>query len=220
MEKFLNQMESVRMESSVKHQRARFNKEIKTFEKIVGLNELKRYLEQTWGIQRGYRSKKEYLQTIGMMVLRKRITEKTKLEIINEFLYEEKIPLVKRFYTKNKSLSSYQKNMDRKLITAIVKDCYKKETDEILIERCGFPFSFRAKETIVDLILMSVFEKPTYTLRSCIVQDPNHDCTICSSQVNDEGVAMDCECPYFYHKECLEKWLSINPSCPTCRKLV
>ncbi|KAI4318245.1 hypothetical protein L6164_026033 [Bauhinia variegata] len=43
-------------------------------------------------------------------------------------------------------------------------------------------------------------------------------CCICLSVFQeDEKLKVLPECGHSYHSECLEKWLSANPSCPLCR---
>ena len=220
MQKFIDQVNTLKRNTPSPSQlKLKITKEINSATKIININDAKRHLEQTWGIQRSYRSKKEYLLAISMMQMKNQLTEKDKHAIIDEFLYEEEIFQIRRFYTKNNNLSAYKKTQDRKLIAEIVKDCYKKELEEIFLKKCGFPFSFRAKDTLVDLIFMAIFEKPTYHLRSRVFVPEEEECAICSSEIT-EGHALECACPYFYHKECLQKWLDLNPSCPTCRKLV
>jgi len=52
----------------------------------------------------------------------------------------------------------------------------------------------------------------------------NLECPICLENMlsDDSLITMKCECQYFYHKECLESWLSsrkhLNTTfCPTCQ---
>jgi hypothetical protein len=40
-------------------------------------------------------------------------------------------------------------------------------------------------------------------------------CTICLDKINENNVKLICN--HNFHKKCLDKWLSINNSCPLCR---
>lgn len=39
-------------------------------------------------------------------------------------------------------------------------------------------------------------------------------CSICFSKINNEHKL---ECGHVFHKQCIEKWINTNPSCPICR---
>ena len=45
------------------------------------------------------------------------------------------------------------------------------------------------------------------------------NCTICCENIksNEKFVILSCKCPYSYHENCLNKWLKMSKSCPTCR---
>jgi len=43
------------------------------------------------------------------------------------------------------------------------------------------------------------------------------ECTICL-ELGDECFRMKCECKNLYHKDCIQKWLEIKRTCPTCKK--
>ena len=48
------------------------------------------------------------------------------------------------------------------------------------------------------------------------VNTRNDTCPIC---LESEGIINDlCTCSSYYHKECWEKWVQNNNTCPTCRK--
>lgn len=43
-------------------------------------------------------------------------------------------------------------------------------------------------------------------------------CSICHEDINDTTGSTKLSCSHLYHLGCIVKWLSINPSCPCCRK--
>ncbi|XP_028753613.1 RING-H2 finger protein ATL66-like [Neltuma alba] len=50
------------------------------------------------------------------------------------------------------------------------------------------------------------------------VGDLNVECCICLNVLKEGGkVKVLPECEHAYHSECVEMWLSANPSCPLCR---
>ena len=44
------------------------------------------------------------------------------------------------------------------------------------------------------------------------------ECSICHEELNKCIIFTTCQCCHGYHKKCIEKWLKISRSCPTCRK--
>lgn len=51
-----------------------------------------------------------------------------------------------------------------------------------------------------------------------VVGDPNMECCICLNVLKEGGkVKVLPECEHVYHLECVQMWLSANPSCPLCR---
>ena len=44
------------------------------------------------------------------------------------------------------------------------------------------------------------------------------ECSICHQNLTNYIVHTNCQCNHSYHKKCIEKWLNISRSCPTCRK--
>ena len=48
----------------------------------------------------------------------------------------------------------------------------------------------------------------------------SEDCIICLKELGDEPVrVLDCGHAHF-HEECVNMWLEITPSCPTCKRVV
>ena len=43
-------------------------------------------------------------------------------------------------------------------------------------------------------------------------------CLICLMDIQHHFIFVNCKCPYSYHRRCIDKWLSISPSCPICKK--
>jgi E3 ubiquitin-protein ligase RNF38/44 len=46
------------------------------------------------------------------------------------------------------------------------------------------------------------------------------ECSICIHKNNEPSITLKCSCLNFYHKECIDNWLHVNPSCPTCKTTV
>ena len=46
------------------------------------------------------------------------------------------------------------------------------------------------------------------------------DCPICYIPITkkDKFTILNCDCSTVYHNHCIDKWLKIEKSCPTCRK--
>ena len=45
---------------------------------------------------------------------------------------------------------------------------------------------------------------------------PVEECIICLNSINEEYIKLECE--HSYHKDCIEQWALVNPSCAVCRK--
>lgn len=45
-------------------------------------------------------------------------------------------------------------------------------------------------------------------------------CTICYERIKDNSIKLDCQCNYYYHKTCIEKWKNRSNTCPLCRKSI
>lgn len=43
-------------------------------------------------------------------------------------------------------------------------------------------------------------------------------CSICIEKFENQTEVLQLPCKHYYHKECIEKWLDKNTSCPLCRK--
>ncbi|PIN02172.1 Anaphase-promoting complex (APC), subunit 11 [Handroanthus impetiginosus] len=54
---------------------------------------------------------------------------------------------------------------------------------------------------------------------SCHIEGPNDvTCTIClGDYVPEDTIRFMPECEHCFHVECIDKWLSMNSKCPTCR---
>ncbi|KAL5975617.1 hypothetical protein ACLOJK_019942 [Asimina triloba] len=42
-------------------------------------------------------------------------------------------------------------------------------------------------------------------------------CCICLARYMDNEELRELPCAHFFHKECVDKWLKINASCPLCK---
>jgi len=43
-------------------------------------------------------------------------------------------------------------------------------------------------------------------------------CIICSNEITNHFITLNCNCNYIYHNNCIQEWFQNNLSCPTCRK--
>ena len=43
-------------------------------------------------------------------------------------------------------------------------------------------------------------------------------CAICHEDIHDDTGSTKLSCSHLYHLGCIVKWLTINPTCPCCRK--
>jgi len=46
------------------------------------------------------------------------------------------------------------------------------------------------------------------------------DCNICFEVVAPGDVGFDIGCGHFFHRGCLESWISEKPNCPNCRRMI
>ena len=44
------------------------------------------------------------------------------------------------------------------------------------------------------------------------------NCIICSNEISNHFISLNCNCTYIYHNHCINEWFQNNLSCPTCRK--
>ena len=44
------------------------------------------------------------------------------------------------------------------------------------------------------------------------------ECSICQENIENYLVFTSCNCSHCYHEKCINKWLKISRTCPTCRK--
>lgn len=59
--------------------------------------------------------------------------------------------------------------------------------------------------------------KKNKNLKEKLIKNDNNDiCSICLEDLKyDKCVVLNCE--HIYHKDCIQKWLKKNDSCPNCR---
>ena len=43
------------------------------------------------------------------------------------------------------------------------------------------------------------------------------ECSICFEEIKDKDLK-SLKCGHFFHKNCIDSWLKINPICPYCRE--
>ncbi|EFC41300.1 predicted protein [Naegleria gruberi] len=79
--------------------------------------------------------------------------------------------------------------------------------------------SIQAKKVLVDISVQtdnSLLPKPVQIVNS----DPNNICSICLSAWSSTGLHQVCclSCGHLFGKNCIEKWLKKNSTCPKCKK--
>ena len=58
----------------------------------------------------------------------------------------------------------------------------------------------------------TIMEEPTFTIKEHL-----DDCSICLEKIlNDDKHITSCN--HSFHEECMARWMSLNNSCPLCRK--
>ena len=55
---------------------------------------------------------------------------------------------------------------------------------------------------------------------SNIPWDSDDKCAICLDSITDEHSVIVEKCKHYFHKVCLQKWLSSNNTCPVCRLII
>jgi len=56
------------------------------------------------------------------------------------------------------------------------------------------------------------------TLYKNLKNKEDKSCPICFDEYKDSSVILETKCHHLFHEECINKWKSINHSCPICRK--
>lgn len=190
------------------------------WEPRLKMDQIKKHWENVFGIQKSYRSKKEHLTKMAYIVLKGPTTTKAKELIVESLLYEEEVETLREYFTNTKQQKPSQKRACKKMMADIEKDSYKKDLIMIL-KKCGIPCSWSScKKELLEFILLSFYEKPPKDVFCTqeIMEDQEEECAICTEGIEKEGVRWKgCACKIIYHPLCLEKWLSIKNSCPTCR---
>ena len=46
----------------------------------------------------------------------------------------------------------------------------------------------------------------------------NNECSICLEEINNGEPLRQLKCAHTFHKECVEQWMDIHPTCPYCRQ--
>ena len=59
----------------------------------------------------------------------------------------------------------------------------------------------------------SIIEESTFTIKEHL-----DDCSICLENIINEEHKKITTCNHTFHEECMAKWMSLNHSCPLCRK--
>lgn len=188
---------------------------IKVWEKRLRLKDMKEVFKKKWGLQRNYRSKKETLQRMVYLWLRNSNTHSILETVRQDLFYENEEHQLRDFYMHFNEKSVSEKRRGMKLFQDIVKDSKRDELYR-LFKICGLPFTFRSKAELLDYLLLAIFEKTSVQVVE-VADCKDMDCLICTENV-EKGIRLEkCTCKMIYHEDCLQKWLTINHSCPTCR---
>ena len=78
----------------------------------------------------------------------------------------------------------------------------------------GYDFLIRGKGTTQDVIDKLGVEK--FSLDT-FPSDKDASCCICMNDYEDGQEMRKLPCGHHYHKECVDEWLLMNATCPTCR---
>ena len=68
------------------------------------------------------------------------------------------------------------------------------------------------KNTLVCLVIHYPIENNLQ-----IINNIDQDCVICLQNINQESEIKILPCAHIYHKNCINEWINVNRSCPTCR---
>lgn len=87
-----------------------------------------------------------------------------------------------------------------------------------------FQAAWRGREDVVNLLLDhgADLTKLSDRQRSYVprIYTPVKECVICLNSLSNNGVVVRTPCGHLFHKECLGRWISTDPTCPTCRKVL
>lgn len=216
MEQFAKKIRALSQHQDPKKKKKEMDKYVKEGIKNLKLKDITGFIEKTWGIQKFHRSKKDNLEMISILLLKGKTSLASKAWIIEDLLFEEEIPILKCLYMETRTLKPKEKIQARKILEEIEKDSLKKNLDEMARE-CNIPFFFRQKKVLIHYLLCCLFEVIEINLKEIDVEH-EENCAICFDEVEEKGFRLPvCECKTIYHKTCLEQWVKLHPSCPTCR---
>ncbi|GAA0149325.1 hypothetical protein LIER_08532 [Lithospermum erythrorhizon] len=55
------------------------------------------------------------------------------------------------------------------------------------------------------------------TEKECVISGDDAVCCICLAKYSNNDELKELPCSHFFHKECVDKWLKINATCPLCK---
>lgn len=61
---------------------------------------------------------------------------------------------------------------------------------------------------------------PSFLYKHFSKKEENSSCPICFEDYEEESVMTCTDCVHFFHKDCLQKWIDTNSTCPICRQTV
>lgn len=163
------------------------------------------------GIYCRYRSKIEYVKIIVSLRTRSKISSQDEKALRDHVLYDDEISQLAYLYG-GKGMTARR----NRIIKSISYVLYAKHLRDAL-DKCGIITKFRTKEAMLDILCHVWFRS-----KSIFVEDEilpaGTECTICMEEVRTgDNKRPTCQCRYWYHKSCLDKWYRTTSTCPTCR---
>ena len=75
-----------------------------------------------------------------------------------------------------------------------------------------------ATQDLIDGLDTRVFKKRENTNLSEEEEEEEEECCcICLTEYEENQVIRMLPCGHHYHRECVDEWLKVNATCPTCR---
>ena len=159
------------------------------------------------GIHRRYRSKDEYIKVIAVVT-----TGTPDVHVRDYLLRDEEVARLRRLYRNNSTTRArYVKSIAEQLFLRNLRSSLRK---------CGVTIGFRSKEQILDALCVLWFATTDDNMFYINEQITDEECPICSLAVaTDDNKRFRCACQFWYHGACLDRWVCISPTCPTCRSV-
>jgi hypothetical protein len=190
-----------------------YHDQIKTIARFATMKEC---IEQAkaLGIGCRYRSKIEYVKIIVSLKTRSTISSQVEKRLCDYFLYDTEISQLAYLYSGKGTTAARNRSVKYISSQLYVKDLRG------AVDECGLITRFRTKEAILDILCHVWFRSKTTFVEDEILP-VDTECTICMEEVRTgDNKRPMCQCKYWYHKSCLDKWYRTTSSCPICRYMV